>query len=638
VLRNRHLTVIASGVALLVGILAGCQSAGEFRQEADEVAYEIIDEKQRQGLGRTEPFTIETAGETLRQRLLSAQGLVYSHPASLGADQLEAIAHWPDDDYLQRERPTEGLTADMRIPPEQPVTLTLTESLQVAAANSRNYQSEKESVFRSALDLDLERDAFRATFAGLIGSRVEHDAEEFDAGDGVSGPTTGVETTGEFSVEQRFKSGLTIAGRLVIDLARLLSDTEEASVGLLTDVTVSLPLLAGSGEHIVAEPLTQAERNVLYALWEFERFKRSFVVNVASDYLAVLQQIDRVENAEGNYRRLIDSLQRARALNEAGRLPEIDIDQARQDVLRARDGWIQARESYLRQLDQFKLTLGLPTDARIELDPGDLERLAETAAQSLGGGAAGAAEVAAEAEGYERTAEGEIRLMPPSRENAGPLELPEDRAVRLALANRLDLRVAQHEVNDAMRGVMVAGDALRPGLLLTATGAAGERRGIGSATASDAQLRFERGQYGLGLDLDLPWEKTAERNAYRNALIGLEQTVRGVQELEDNVKLDIRNALRDLQQARISYQIQREAVAVAEKRVDSVNMFLRFGRAEIRDLLEAERDLLDAQNNLTDALVNYRVTELEFQRDLGLLQVDEKGIWREYDPGADDES
>ncbi len=226
-LRNRHLTVIASGFALLAGIPAGCQSAGEFRQEADEVAHEIIDAKQRQGLGRTEPFTIETAAETLRQRLLSAQGLAYSHPASLGSDRLEAIAHWPDDDYLQRERPTEGLTADLPIPTEGPVTLTLTESLQVAAANSRNYQSEKESVFRSALDLDLERDAFRATFAGLIGSRVEHDADDSDA-------STGVESSGEFSVEQRFKSGLTIAGRLVIDLARLLSDTEEASVGLLT--------------------------------------------------------------------------------------------------------------------------------------------------------------------------------------------------------------------------------------------------------------------------------------------------------------------------------------------------------------------------------------------------------------------
>ena len=71
---------------------------------------------------------------------------------------------------------------------------------------------------------------------------------------------------------------------------------------------------------------------------------------------------------------------------------------------------------------------------------------------------------------------------------------------------------------------------------------------------------------------------------------------------------------------------------------------LRSQRCPVRDLLDAQEDFVDAQNALTNALVNYRVSELELQRDMGLLSVDEKGLWIEYAPeqgekedGSDDE-
>ena len=71
---------------------------------------------------------------------------------------------------------------------------------------------------------------------------------------------------------------------------------------------------------------------------------------------------------------------------------------------------------------------------------------------------------------------------------------------------------------------------------------------------------------------------------------------------------------------------------MAERRVGSTNLFLEAGRAEIRDVLEAQEALVSTQNALTAALVNYRVGELELQRDLGVLEVDGRGLWREYTP------
>ena len=106
------------------------------------------------------------------------------------------------------------------------------------------------------------------------------------------------------------------------------------------------------------------------------------------------------------------------------------------------------------------------------------------------------------------------------------------------------------------------------------------------------------------------------------------------------IKLDVRNDLRALLEARETARIQADAVRLAKRRVASTELFLQAGRAEVRDVLESEESLLNAQNALTAALVQYRVAELEIQRDLGLLQVDEKGVWAEYTPGepVDDNS
>ena len=59
----------------LIGIilLLGCQSAQKYREGADKTAASIIESKQKEALGRTEPFTIERPSDSLRRRLLQEQ-------------------------------------------------------------------------------------------------------------------------------------------------------------------------------------------------------------------------------------------------------------------------------------------------------------------------------------------------------------------------------------------------------------------------------------------------------------------------------------------------------------------------------------------------------------------------------------
>lgn len=608
--------------------MSGCRSPESYRNEADRAGNTILDEAWTDAMGRKEDgFTIEPAQDTLRRRLLLDQQLPMRLPASAGSFDDTRIKQWPDESYFEQMRDPDSITDEV-FPIDTDSVLvpkiTLNEALQIAASNSRTYQTQKETVFQTALRLDLERNSFRSIWSGVVDTTATSSL-------GVSSETSGIVNQDSLSISRQFKNGSQFMGLLAVDLAKLLSGSRDSSTGISLDTSLSIPLLRGSSQFVVTEPLTQAQRDVVYSIYRFERFKRTFSVQIASEYLSVLQQTDRVDNAVENYKRVVASTRRARRLADAGRLPEIQVDQSVQDELRARNSWISAIQSFEQSLDRFKITLGLPTDALIQLDTNEFEVLlsSDRYAPYLN-------PVQTNEDKLTPAADAPVILVPPSMSDAGPMELSQEDAILIALMNRLDLRVTVGEIVDAQRGVAIAADNLRADITLLGSASLGESRSLSSAGQDNAQIRTDRGFYSLLLGIDLPIERTSERNSYRNAIIGYEQTIRQFQDAEDQVKLDVRSVLRNLLEARESIKIQAEAVRVAQRRVDSTDLFLQAGRAEIRDLLEAQNALNSAQDSLTSAVVNYRIGELELQRDLGVLEVSSLGLWEEFDPQSYD--
>jgi len=161
---------------------------------------------------------------------------------------------------------------------------------------------------------------------------------------------------------------------------------------------------------------------------------------------------------------------------------------------------------------------------------------------------------------------------------------------------------------------------------------------VGSANVSTpdrerpARFQFQNGTYGIGLEGDLNLDRKAERNAYRESLISLTQRQRAYTEDRDQVIFNVRQTYRDLREAAAQYQIRQMSLKLADQRVESTTMLLQAGRAITRDLLEAQRSLLQAQNARTSALVRYTIANLEFYRDLGILEVRPDGLWNEVTP------
>ena len=579
-------TILADSLLAIACVLCGCLSPERAVREARETGSATAGDYLEQVTGRTNEFTIARPADRLRNRLLAEQGLKPELAAALAAGT--------------------GAVARATLP--DPLVLSLADALRAGAANSEEFQGQKETVFDAALALDLQRHAFENTFAGALGggwSGTESgggkeksaavavaDGEAAVSGGGRS-KSSQASGDASASVSRKLANGMTLAASLGLDVVRLLTGGGGSTIGLKGDASVTMPLLRGFGRDIVREPLTQAERNLLYAIYAFEGYRQSFAIKVATDYYGMLQTEQQLIALRENGERLGENYKRAQMLYDAGRLSQVELDQTRQDLLKTGDSIVEAEKSRQSKLDSFKMSLGLPVDARVELDMAELDKV--TATMNLA-----------------ETNSAGIPVQP-------ALAWTEAEAVEIALTNSYDMIVARYKLDDTRRAVKLAADNLRFDLSLTGNVGYGQTKATGKSVADNLS-------YGLALKSDLPWDLRDERNAYEASVRALETAERALEIKEDATRQLIRDDIRSLNSAWNSFVIQSEALTVAGRRVRSTTLFQQAGRSSTRDLLEAEDALLSARNAVVGAIVTYRMAGLKLRRDMSVLTISEEGL------------
>jgi len=471
---------------------------------------------------------------------------------------------------------TEPLSNDIQI--EKKVTdfgvLTLPQAVALATAYNREYQTQKEALYIMALDLRLTRHEFEYQFFG--GSSGGYNADRNDE-------AIGVESNIGFN--RLLAGGTRISTELAGAWVDVLTGNLRGGLTSILSATVTQPLLRGSDRIVVLENLTQAERDTLYQVRLFNRFRKTFVVSVISQYYGILQKYDAMENAGNNYITLAWIYERVEKLANVGRVPLLELERIRQENFKASNIYSQAEKEYQQALDEFKIVLGLPTTTELQLDQDEFEAV--------------------------RTAE----MIQP--------DFTEDKVIEAALLQRLDLINRVDSVIDAQRKVYVAADGFLADVNLVGSASA-----ISSRRADRGTVDWMREEYGLGLEIDLPLDRVAEQNVYRKALITLNERQRAYELAADTIALEVRQAHRDLTEAAERYKVLVEALELAQERFNNNFLLLQHGRASSRRVLQAQNDLFDAQNDAGQALLDYTVATLNFYRDTGALQVLPDGMWK----------
>ena len=546
------------GIGLTAVFLTGC-STTHYKEKADLEAYRLIGEKTDLVPGMTDDISIEPR---------------------------EA----PDFSHLPKSDKTYKFFGDAIDSEVDHYIISLEEALELAVKHSREYQSRKESLYTEALRLSVERHRFDPIFSGDISAHHTWDTRDELVTDinnltkiDVVSQTSGSVSTG-LGVSQLMAGGGRLAFSLTSNFFQFLTGNSGESASSVVVGTFTQPLLQGAGRKIAMENLTQAERNLLYELRDFTRFRKEFSVQITSNYYNVLRNKDSVNNNYLGFKSLESSLAREQAFQQEGLITPGQVARLEQSKLSADSNWTRSINTYQESLDRFKILLGISMDETLVLDDNELIQLTEGDPIVPG--------------------------------------LTLDEAMEVALVTRLDLYTQMDQVLDAERRILVAANGLKPRMDLLLTSRVNSKDGNRVSA-----LDFQRHEYTAGLDIELPFERKSQRNNYRTSLINLEVARRSAEAFIDNVKLDVRNAWRSLEQANRDYAINLISVDLNERRFEEETLKSELGEGSINDLVDAQDALTIAQTALTGSLVRQRIALLEVWRDVGVLYVNNEGQW-----------
>jgi outer membrane protein TolC len=445
-------------------------------------------------------------------------------------------------------------------------TLSLSGALEVAIQSNREHKNEQESLYNTALALTGTRFAF----SPQIGAALAY---------AFAGSNDGPESDSlnfSASLGQRLPWGGDVSLTTLSGVDLDSGDTTNSAVAL----TVSQPLLRGAGHEVAWEALTQAERSMVYAIRGFELFRESFSISVAQRFYDLVQQKQALENQRRNLEGFTFGRKQAEALFSVGRTSELEVLRARRSELTSQNSLIEAEESLRLALDRFRIFLGLSDTETVDVLDEEPEFV-------------------------------EVDFDPES-------------AVEVALANRLDWLTRREQLEDARRGVRIAENGLLPdlGLSLGYT----LNNGGGDLFPYD---RLDDASYAAALTLDIPIQQVNERNAYRSSLLSLAQAERSLAQFKDDLVVEVRSRLRELERRKQSLEIQEQLIVDQERNASIAQLRFEQGNFSNRDVVEAQQALLDAQNALIREKVAYEIARLGLLQDLGILFIDEKGMWKE---------
>ena len=204
-----------------------------------------------------------------------------------------------------------------------------------------------------------------------------------------------------------------------------------------------------------------------------------------------------------------------------------------------------------------------------------------------------------------------------------PIQIEMDDAMMTALVQRFDLMNQRGFLADDWRLIKYAADDLKSILNLNASQSIRTR----STDNQPFDFTFDDSTTSVGVSLDLPFNRRAQRNSFRTSLFNYQQTLRNVMALEDNIKLSVRQDLRTLKLDRQQYANDIAGAALASERVKGTEAEVRLGQATSRDFLESQQAYVQAISGVADDHINYIVGRLDLFLDLESLEVGDNGFW-----------
>jgi len=422
-------------VLALVGLLAGIDGCTRvfYRRQADNEVNDILAEKDRYPQWKIEQYHVYAdprarfADPTNPDRPPmppddEAAWKLNPHPqypgrsgvgTVEGTGYLEMIKTWDDQNRTER---TVG-PSDSRVGPVQTYfdehlsaaqkgfLLKLDQAVELGVVNSRDYQRFREELYLSALPVTQQRFSFAYQWAA-----TENAVREWAGPLSSLGRQNNWTLTTTPSVTKLFSTGALLTASFANTVVFNFTGPQGFSTSSVINLNLVQPLLAGGGKAVTLEPLTLAERSLLYDIRAYARFRGQFFLSVAigtslpsalataagttslGSPISVLSALGIAStDVSGGFvgylstlyrecdmaadKKWVHDLQKAvrlfEGLQEGGQVSPLQVDQVRSTLLQAQNTVLVDQQNVTNAVDQFKLVLGLPANLPLILDDMD---------------------------------------------------------------------------------------------------------------------------------------------------------------------------------------------------------------------------------------------------------------------------
>lgn len=578
----------------------------------------------------------------------------------------------------------------------RPYKITMQQAFMLSLINSRFYQTNLEAVYSSALNVTLQRFAFEPQFYAGISPLTAPINSRFP----------GLNPGNQFNYATRFAPGGQISNLQLSEVAgvgKLLNSGGQLLAGFANQVVFNFvgknpiqptvqsalpltfvqPFLRGGGRAVVLENLTLAERALLYQTRAFAKFRQEFIVTILTGgtvqnfgstfnlagfstagnidptvgfipVIVNLQQIDIDRKNVAYFERLVQLYEQL-IQGEASGLSQLQVDQAKLNLINARGRLVGDTVQYRNNLERYRVQLGLPPDTPIVLDLGlvqpfrdafqKIDDWQKNKARNLDDlpGIVGAIPELEDVVIDGRSLLG-IYKGSESYTEEQTLEDILQAGVRIAMEFRLDLMNARAQLYDAWRQLRVTANALKGYLNVALT----NQILTPPTTTNPFGFLSQAKQFSLVLNAELPLIRVAERNNFRTAILRYQQQRRQLQNTEDNLKFQLRSDIRAMQVAYIQYEIAKrnlvlqirlkdqafeqivappQAGAGAQGLAQTAN-----AATQTNNLIGFQNGLIGGESTLLNQWAAYELARLTLYRDIGTLPYDEWEAFSELFP------
>jgi len=300
---------------------------------------------------------------------------------------------------------------------------------------------------------------------------------------------------------------------------------------------------------------------------------QTIAMEVATSFFDVVTKQRTVELREKNFTLSREQLRRTETLFDLGAAPKADVLDSKVSASQSERDLIRARNDFTIAVGRLNLSLGRPTDAALEVayDPVEV-----------------------------------------------PLDLPD---VTMATAEARERRPDMRAVELSLRAAELGKRSAWFGLFPSLTGSLSWRR-----TAEDQNKAWDfdspkdEASWGYRLAVEVPifdglitkGQRIRAAGSYQSSLAALE-------EKESEVRLEVREALLNIEAARKSLEVSGEEIEAASEQLRLREAMYDQGAATILELNQARDDLTDAEVSAVTTETDLQLAWYEYLRATGIL-------------------